>query len=192
MHPDVEAVITELDAHRARFKQFCRSLSDEELERDVPKSTWKVRDFIAHLGTIDGPVGQMFRSVHAGEDPGIRSTDGARFDVDDWNEGRIQERRNLNVEELLAEAAIARARLRNDLAALDAEDLAKNLKFQGDARRPPAEYPLGLYIRGWCKHDPMHAMDMARALPEKRTPELESWFDDPVVKGYQAQMNAGS
>ncbi len=39
MHPDVDAVITELDAHRARFEELCRSLSAEELDRDVPGST---------------------------------------------------------------------------------------------------------------------------------------------------------
>ncbi|MCC7364037.1 MAG: DinB family protein [Dehalococcoidia bacterium] len=189
MSTTVSEVIAELDAHRVRFEQFCRSLSEEQLNRDVPQSTWKVRDFIAHLATIDGPVGEMFRTVHAGQDPGIRDSDGGRFDVDNWNDRRVLERRERTVEELLAEAATSRAELRQHLAALTDEDCARTMKFGGDSRRPPAEFPLGQYLRGWCKHDPMHAVDMSRAIPEAITPEVAEWFADPVVQGYQRQMN---
>jgi hypothetical protein len=35
----------------------------------------------------------------------------------------------------------------------------------------------------------MHALDMSRALPESMTPEVEAWFADPVVQGYQRAMN---
>jgi hypothetical protein len=93
------------------------------------------------------------------------------------------------VDEILAEAVESRAELLKHMNALSAEDLAKNIKFAGDARRPPAEYPLGAYLKGWCKHDPMHALDMSRALPEMDSPELQQWFADPVVQGYQAMMN---
>lgn len=191
MHPTVVEVIAELDSHRERFAAFCRALSAEELARPVPQSTWLVRDFIAHLATIDEPVGEMFRAVHAGEDAGIRTGDGQRFDVDLWNEHRIQERRALTVEALLAEASESRASLKVHLAALSADDLQKKLKFQGDARRPAAEWPLESYLRGWCKHDPMHALDMSRALSPERTPDLQDWFADPVVQGYQRAMNPG-
>jgi hypothetical protein len=188
-HPTVVAVTDELAAHRAKFEAYCRSLSEEQLNRPVPQSTWLVRDFIAHLATIDEPVGDMFRTVHAGEDPGIRSADGERWDVDRWNEDRIQERRPLSVEQLLQQAAESRAALLVHMSALDENDLAKKLKFQGDARRAPGEFPLGAYLQGWCKHDPMHALDMSRALPELMTPELDQWFADPIVQGYNRQMN---
>jgi len=189
MHPDVEAVVAELDGHRMQFTVLCRSLSAEELDRPVPKSTWLVRDYIAHLATIDGPVGEMFRTVHEGGDPGIRNPDGERFDVDRWNENQVQDRRAKSVDELLVEAATARTALRKQLAALTEADIAKSIKFQGDSRRAPAEVELRQYLRGWCKHDPMHAMDMMRAMPERMTPMRERWFNDPVVAGYQKAMN---
>lgn len=181
-------VIEELDGHRARFEEFCRSLSQEELQREVPSSTWQVRDFIAHLATIDVPVGGMFRQMHAGEDPGIRNPDGGKFDVDNWNDLQVVERRSLDVEAVLAEAAKTRAELKTCMLDLTDEDLARNLKFGGDSKRAPSEFPFGLYLRGWCKHDPMHAMDMSRALPERQA-ALAPWFDDPVIQGYQKQMN---
>lgn len=189
MIPDVEAILNELDGHRIQFAVLCRWLTPEELERPVPGSTWLVRDFIAHLATIDEPVGEMFRTIHEGGEPGIRTADGDRWNVDSWNERRIQERRGKAVDDLLEEAARSRTVLRGHLARLTQEDLARTIKFAGDARRPPSEIPLHSYLKGWCKHDVMHAVDMLRAMPEKMTPRLEHWFDDPVVRGYQAAMN---
>jgi hypothetical protein len=191
MIPEVAAVVEELDAHRARFEAFCRSLTGEQLARPVPLSTWTVKDFISHLATIDGPVGEMFRAIHEGADPGLRNPDGNRFDVDHWNDSQVARRRDRTVEELLAEAATARAALRERLAALTAEDVRRVIPFGGDSKRAPAKIELLQYLRGWCKHDPMHAVDMMRALPELRSPELDAWFDDPVIRGYQAAMNPG-
>lgn len=189
MHPDIDAVIAELDGHRIQFIVLSRSLSEEQLNRSVPGSTWLVRDYVAHLATIDGSVGEMFRTVHEGGGAGIRSTDGERWDVDRWNEARIQERRALSVDELLVEAAVERTKLRGYLAELTEQALAANIVFQGDAHRPPSEIALRAYLRGWCKHDVMHAVDMMRAVPERRSPRLDHWFNDPVVAGYQKAMN---
>jgi hypothetical protein len=192
MHPDVEAVLQELDGHRVRFEAFCRSLSEEELERPVPRSDWLVRDFISHLATCDGPVGEMFRTVREGGEPGIRGSDGERWDVDRWNEEQVRERRTRPLRDILGEAAASRTTLRRTLASLTEGDVSTKIKFQGDARRPAAEFELRQYLRGWCKHDVMHALDMSRALPEKVTPTLQAWFDDPVVAGYQTAMNSQS
>ncbi len=186
--PAVQQVIDELDAHRAKFEDFCRSLSAEELRREVPNSTWQVRDFIAHLATIDGPVSEMFRAMHAGEDAGIRDQDGGRFEVDGWNDRQVAERRDLSVDQVLGEAAKSRLALKEHMVVLTDEDLARTLKFGGDSKRAASEIPFGAYLRGWCKHDPMHAMDMSRALPERQA-ALAPWFDDPIIQMYQRQMN---
>lgn len=189
MHADVAAVIEELDAHRARFEELCRLLSDEELDRPAPRSDWLVRDFIAHLATIDGPILEMFESINSGRDPGIRTGDGQRWNVDIWNEGQVQKRRTLSVEELLSQAAATRAPLRDSLMRMDERALSSTLKFGGDAKRPPSEIELRRYLRGWCKHDPMHAVDMLRALPDRLNPDIQKWIDDPVVQGYQQMMS---
>ena len=189
MESDVESVLAELDGHRMQFIVLCRSLSDEQLARPVPNSTWIVRDFIAHLGTIDGPVAEMFRSVHDGADPGMRTTDGERFDVDRWNDARVLERREKTVDELLFE-------LRQSARPCERRSGAHRGRpreihqVQRDARRPPDSIPLGAYLKGWCKHDVMHAVDMVRALPDAMGPRLERWFDDPIVARYQQAMNA--
>ncbi len=181
-------VVDELDRHRAHFEEFCRSLSPEELDRPVPKSTWLVKDFIAHLATIDGPVSEMFRSMHAGEDAGIRGPEGEKFDIDQWNNRQVELRRARDVETVLSEAAEERATLKLHLLAITDEDMARTMKFGGDSKRPASEILFGAYLRGWCKHDPMHAMDMSRGLPERQS-ELAPWFDDPVIQMYQRSMN---
>lgn len=184
----VQEVVAELDSHRLRFEEFCRALSAEELERSVPQSTWIVRDFIAHLGTIDGPVGLMFDSMHSGGNASMQEGDGGQFDIDRWNDRQVEPRRLWPLEDVLAEAASEREVLRGKLLALTDEDLARTMKFGGDSKRPSTEIPFEAYLRGWCKHDPMHAMDMSRALPERQA-GLAAWFDDPVIQGYQKAMN---
>jgi hypothetical protein len=191
MNPEVAQVKIELDAHRDRFEQFCRSLNDEQLARPVPNSTWVVKDFISHLATIDGPVGEMFRTIHEGADPGTRNSDGGKFEVDGWNDRQVERRRDRTVEEILSEAAVTRAVLHQRMEALTDEDIHKEIPFGGDSKRPPAKIELLQYLRGWCKHDPMHVVDMLRALPDARTPAVEAWIDDPVIRGYQAAMNPG-
>jgi hypothetical protein len=187
--PIVARVIDELGSHRERFEVFCRALSAEELDTPVPQSTWLVRDFITHLATIDVPVAQMFRLLHAGEDTGIRNADGGKWDVDDWNEQQVQQRRTWDIDRIFAEASETRAELLEHLSVLTTEDIAKTLKFGGDAKRPPSEVGLGQYLQGWCKHDPMHAFDMSRAIPHRVTADVQAWFDDPVVQMYQRMMN---
>lgn len=186
--PAVQQIIDELDGHRARFEDFCRSLSPEELNRPVPRSTWLVRDFIAHLATIDVPVGNMFAAIHAQDASKPAIPEDKPFEVDGWNDRQVEARRNRSLEEILAEAARARTDLKARMAVLTDEDLARTMKFGGDSKRAPAEIPFASYLRGWCKHDPMHALDMSRALPDRQA-ALAPWFDDPVIQGYQKAMN---
>lgn len=192
MHPEVEAILNELETHRLHFTVLCRGLTMEELCRPVPNSTWQVRDFIAHLATIDGPVEQMFQAMHetGKQDDSASGSNGEKWDVDRYNNRQVEARRDRSVNELLLEAATTRTKLRSTLVQLTAEDLDKTLQFGGDGKRPATDIRFGDYLKGWAKHDPMHAVDMMRAMPEKMSARLERWFDDPAVRAYQKAMNA--
>lgn len=188
----VDAVIRELDDHRSRFVDLCRSLDEAELQRPVPGSQWQVRDFIAHLATIDPPVMAMLsrltRKPSVADDP-RDTTDGAPANIDHWNDDQVRVRRSWSLDDVLAEATRNRDHMRAFLATLDADDLQRPFDFRGDSKRPAATFPLGKYLRGWCKHDAMHAVDMLRALPEHVTPERQRWVDLPAVHAYQEAMN---
>ncbi len=192
LHPDVAAVLRELDMHRTRYVDLCRSLSEDELNTPVPNSTWIVRDFVAHLATIDVPVMRWFVSIRDGKGGAATGDGGGPFEVDHWNDSRVAERRPRPLEDVLREAEENRAEMRGVLASFTAEHLDGPLDFAGDSKRGPSKITLRQYLQGWCKHDVMHAVDMMRALPERVDASLQEWFDDPVVQGYQKAMNRES
>jgi DinB superfamily len=175
----VAAIVREIEEHRTRFEDFCRSLSDEELDRLVPPDReWQVKDYISHLATIDQGVQPWFEALAQGKETPRAGTEGQeRFDVDRWNQGQIERRREHDVEQILAEGARHREMLKATMNAFQEATLESVFHFPGDAKRPPMDIPFGMYLRGWAKHDPMHAHDMLRALPERADdPGLRDWL----------------
>ncbi|HZP57118.1 MAG TPA: DinB family protein [Dehalococcoidia bacterium] len=193
MGDTAEKTIDEIRRNRERFEAFVRSLSEEQLSRQVPDSTWSVRDFVAHLGTLDPALERWFERAAAGErfDNGL-GEDGGRFDIDDFNEAQVLARRTWPIEQVLAEAAQNRARLIAALSELGEDAVKQEMRFAGDAKRAPGTWPFALFLAGWAQHDPIHAADMLRALPELQDDEdLRAWTSNPFVQGYQRIMNPG-
>ncbi len=187
----VQGVIQSIVEHRQRFERFCRSLSEEELGRPVPGSSWVVKQFISHLGTLDPEMARSFEGAAEGRpEEASRHVDGSPFDLDAFNDARVAERREWPLERILEEASRNRAALIETLGRLTDEDIAQVVHFRGDNKRSPADLPLKVFLLGWARHDPIHAADMLKALPERTSdPELVAWLDDPVVKGYQQAMS---
>ena len=186
----VAGIIDSIRGHRAKFERFCRSLSEEELSRPVPDSTWVVKGFVSHLGTLDPELGRSFEAAASGrpEDAG-RNADGSPFDLDSFNDAQVAERRDWGLERILAEAAGNRAALIETLERFTDEDISRLMHFQGDAKRSPAKLPLKVFLMGWSLHDPIHVADMLKALPERaEDPELAAWLRHPVIQGYQQAM----
>src|SRR3990172_11117980 len=102
----VAGIIGSIRGHRAKFERFCRSLSDEELSRPVPDSTWVVKDFVSHLATLDPELARTFEAAAAGrpEDAG-RNADGTPFDLDGYNDARVAEQQDRPLERPLEEGA---------------------------------------------------------------------------------------
>jgi hypothetical protein len=181
-----QRVIEMIVAHRERFEAFCRSLSEEELSRPVPDSTWVVKDFVSHLATLDPGIAVSIESAVSGRP----ETSGPMSDLDAYNEGLVTERREWPLERILEEARANRAKLIAVLEGLTEEEVGRTVHFMGDAKRSPADLPLKVFLLGWARHDPIHAVDMLRALPERQgDAELAAWTDDPVIKGYQIAMS---
>ena len=59
-------VVDSAARNREQFERFCRSLSPEQIERPIPTSHWRVKDYIAHLATIDIWVGEWFAAMADG------------------------------------------------------------------------------------------------------------------------------
>ncbi|MCI0814939.1 MAG: maleylpyruvate isomerase N-terminal domain-containing protein [Chloroflexi bacterium] len=186
----MQKIIDTITDERRRFETFCRSLSDEELARPVPDSTWIVRDFIPHLGTLDTELIRWFEGVANGVPDAIeRDADGRPFQLDNWNDSTVAERREWTLDKIFDEAAANRERLIVTLEKLTDEQTDSVTKMAGDSKRPPAEVPLKLFLAGWAHHDAVHVADMLKALPERADePEMRAWMDHPAVTWYQKTM----
>lgn len=187
----IERLVETFERNRVRFETFCRSLSDEELARPVPNSSWQVKDFVCHLATLDTETTRWFEAVMAGDLSGLVETpEGAKFDIDAWNDEAIAERKGWTLDEIFAEAAPNRQRMLETLSRMTDEDIDQVVHFAGDNKRDPADVQFKLFLFGLARHDPIHVADMLKALPERADdPELKEWLDDRAVQWYQNAMS---
>jgi hypothetical protein len=192
MSETIDSIVATITTNRRRFEAFCYSLSEQELNRAVPDSTWIVRDFAAHLDTLDVALVRWLRAF-AGDAPSLEATrneDGSEFDVDAFNDAHVGERRTWPIARVFEEAAVNRAALIEALRAMSDQQIEQPMHFAGDAKRRGGDLPLKTFLVGWAQHDPIHVADMLKALPERADdPDLRSWLDNPFVAGYQAIMN---
>ena len=187
----IQDVIDTVVENRRRFKQFCYALTPEQLNRPVPGSTWVVRDFAAHLDTLDMVTVRWFESLARGVSlDGAISEGGTPFDVDEFNDAAVASRRSWPLDRVFAEADANRERLIAAMRILTDEHLERSMHFGGDNKRPPADLPFKLFLVGWAQHDPIHVADMIKALPELADdPGIRQWLDNRFVAGYQAVMS---
>lgn len=194
MDEGVARVIEAVNENRARFEDFCRSLDDEQLSRNVPASTWVVRDFVAHLDTLDLPMTAWLERVARDEDAALGGAGDAPWDapwdVDAFNDAQVLSRRSWPLDQVLAEAAQNRVKLIEALQSLSGAQLDRTMHFDGDSKRRGGDIPLRVFLTGWAQHDAIHAADMLKAIPESAAdPALRAWVEHPVVQGYQRAMS---
>ncbi len=183
MNPRVVPLIEAVRNHRDRFDSFALSLSEEDLKRPVPGSDWIVKDFVSHIASIDLTVREWFRSLAgkapaAAQDPQEKPEERPGFDIDAWNNRQVARRRDLPVEQIVEDGRLLRDELLQVIAEFPDEVLNSDIPFPGDANRSPQDINFGAYLVAWATHEPAHALDMLRALPErKEDPELHRWLD---------------
>lgn len=180
MDATIAAAVEELEANRAMLTALVRCCPAEQIDRPVPESAWRVRDYIAHLAAADLIAAAYLRSARSGEN-GAAATQGRR--LDQWNGAEVRQRAGRSVPVLLAEMESRREQSVALLAELDDADLDHEIYFPGDARRSPGPIPLRLWLRAWSKHDLLHARDILRALPALAAhADFQAWLaDDPFL-----------
>jgi hypothetical protein len=189
----VEQIVPVIRENRRKFQEFCFSLSEAELTRPVPDSTWIAKDFASHLSTLDalfvGYVGRLERGERISM---TEDADGNPFDLDAWNDGQVAERRSWSIQQIFDEAATNRDALIAAFGGLDEEQIGRLMHFS-DPKRGAADFPLKAFLVGWAQHDPIHVADMLKALPERAgDAELQAWLANPFVSGYQTAMSGAA
>lgn len=183
-------IIETFRTNRVRFERFCRSLSEEELARPVPNSAWVVKDFISHLATLDTESVRWFEALASGATDVTQYEDGTKFDIDEFNDDIVAQRRERTLDEIFREAEGNRERFLTALGQLSGEHLDRVVHFAGDNKRDPADVKFGTFLFGLARHDPVHVADMLKALPERADdPEMKEWLNDPAVIWYQNAMS---
>ncbi|MGE5596330.1 MAG: DinB family protein [Hyphomicrobiales bacterium] len=188
-------VVDELARHRSQFEHLCRSLTPEELAAGIPNSPWTVKDYIAHLCTIDALIAAGFGPRVGVSAPLPDTPIPQPFDIDDWNEAAVRSRENASIEELLAEAATHRANMAAAIERMDDEVLDSTIMYGGDRKAtglPPTPVRFGGLLWGIAIHDPTHTRDILRALPGKaEEPWIRDWLssvnDSLIPQGVREQ-----
>jgi len=195
--PNIRAqlVIDELARHRTQFEHLCRSLTPAELATAVPSAPWNVRDYIAHLCTIDALIAAGFGPSVGVQAPPPEVPLPQPFDIDDWNELAVDSRRNASIEDLLAEAAIHRGNMLRAIEAMTDQALDRVIPYGGDRKTlglKPTQVRFGGLLWGIALHDPTHTRDILHALPDRRAePWLAEWLsstnDSIIPQGVKEQ-----
>ena len=178
MNARTQLVIDELARHRRQFEHLCLSLSDDELSAVVPGSHWTVKDYIAHLATIDGLIAASFARGHGieVEPPDVPLT--APFDIDDWNESAVRGREQASIDELLGRMAIHRADMVRGIEQMSDDDLDRIIPYGGDRKAlglAPTNVRFGGLLWGIAIHDTTHTRDILGGLPGRRH---DAWISE--------------
>jgi len=195
MNPRIQLVIDEFARHRTQFEWFCQSLSPAELVTPVPNTHWNVRDYIAHLCTIDGLIAPSFAAQVGQSAPLPDVPIPSPFDIDEWNESAVRAREERSIDDLLAEAAVHREHLASAIAALTDEHLDRIIDYGGDRKSlnlKPTRVRFGGLLWAIAIHDPSHTRDIVQALPHRASePRVAEWLasvtDSLVPQGVKEQ-----
>ncbi len=169
-------VIDEFARHRVQFEAFCRALDASELAATIPGSHWTVRDYIAHLCTIDGLIVPGFAAQVGQSAPMPDVPFPNPFDIDEWNDSAVKARTGTSIDDLLGEAALHRERLVKAIAEFTDEHLDRVIDYGGDRKSlnlPKSRVRFGGLLWGIAIHDPTHTRDMLKALPDRA---MEPWI----------------
>lgn len=188
-------IIDELARHRVQFEHLCKSLTTTELGATIPGSHWSVKDYIAHLATIDGLIAASFGPMVGVQTPPADPPLPAPFDIDDWNEAAVRARANLDIDGLLSEAARHRADMVAAIGRMSDDDLDRVIPYGGDRKTlglTPTPVRFGGLLWAIAIHDPTHTQDIVRALPAVgERPWVKEWLlsatDAPVPAGVKEQ-----
>ncbi|MFN0148128.1 MAG: DinB family protein [Dehalococcoidia bacterium] len=174
-------IIDELARHRVQFEHFCRSLTADELAAPIPGSHWSVKDYIAHLATIDGLIAANFGPMVGLAAPASDIPFPDPFDIDDWNEAAVRARATEDIEALLAEAARHRTNMAAAIERMTDAHLDAVIDYGGDRKTlgplPKSRVRFGGLLWAIAIHDPNHTQDIVRALPHRADePWLKEWL----------------
>jgi len=160
--PRAQETIDKMAHERDRLIAWVRSVPAEQWANVSPGGIWQARDYVAHLASIDPLLVGIMRGFQG--ERGAALTAAAEFNIDEWNEGKIMQRRSRSIEDLIAEMARSRVDLNAAFGDFTDEQLDGTFRFRGDAKRLPRDLGVADFLRGLVYHDRWHMEDARRAI----------------------------
>lgn len=174
-------ILDEFARHRVQFEYLCHDLTATELASPIPGAPWTVRDYIAHLCTIDGLIAPNFSRMVGLTAPLPDTAIPDPFDIDDWNEAAVSARSGVSITDLLAEGARHRDNLAAAIALMTDAQLDAIIPYGGDRKTlnlPKSMIRFGGLLWGIAIHEPTHTVDILKALPHRREQSwIREWLD---------------
>ena len=191
MNPRTQLVIDEMARHSRQFEHLCHSLNEEELRAQVPGSHWTVRDYIAHLCTIDGLIVGGFAPMVGLQMPPANPVPEQPFDIDDWNDAAVLSSRARSLDDLFEERNMHRERMVELIGAMTDQHLDMVIPYGGDRKSlnlPRSMVRFGGLLWGIAIHDPTHTRDILEAIPHRKG---EHWISEWLDSVSDAQVPQG-
>lgn len=174
-------ILDEFARHRVQFEHLCHELNEVELATPIPGAPWMVRDYIAHLCTIDGLIAPNFARMVGLTAPLPDTAIPDPFDIDDWNEAAVRSRAGISIDDLLSEGTRHRDNLAASIDRMTDEQLDAIIPYGGDRKAlnlPKSMIRFGGLLWGIAIHEPTHARDILKALPGRGDqPWIREWLD---------------
>ncbi|MGH2609204.1 MAG: DinB family protein [Tepidiformaceae bacterium] len=181
MNPRAQLVIDEMARHRTQFDHLCVSLSPGELAAEVPGSHWTVKDYVAHLCTIDGLIVAGFGPMVGLQMPAPATPMPQPFDIDEWNDAAVLPARGRSLDDLMTERAMHREQMVELIGAMTDQHLDVVIPYGGDRKSlnlPKSMVRFGGLLWGIAIHDPTHTRDILEAIPHRKSePWITEWLD---------------
>lgn len=155
--PWVQQPAEQLRESRAEIARTARQLLPEHWSMPSPLPGWTYQDLLAHLA---GDTGKISSATFRAAVTGSRALDCTFLDGGDaWNARDVQERRDLSVEELIAEI---------EADGVAWQDLLSQVK-EADQDRRWSGFPMSLgdYLRLLMWHEDEHLKHLRTALEAK-------------------------
>jgi hypothetical protein len=128
----------------------------------LPSGTWTVRDVLCHLAARSNGVPRFverIKNLVPAGGPGAPSR--PAFDIDEINQGQIDERAGRSVEELLDEIVTGHKAAAEALSSVDAALLSRRYpNFRGDGQVEGAD----MLLNSTTRHDNTHLDEIEEAL----------------------------
>ena len=177
-----QKVIDKMAEEREQFVAWVRSVPQEKWSSLSPDGTWQARDYVAHLASIDPLLTGLIRTFQREGSVDVGRGSGRPFSIDDWNEGKILERRPRSIDDLIAEMETYRVDLNAALAGFTDEQLDRAFHFGGDAKRLPRDLTVAQFLNGLAYHDRWHRED-ARAIDGRPEQPFGDAAFDTMLQG---------